>query len=206
MPHLDQWRKMWRELGAATCDDSLFHKLIAHYSEAHRSYHTPQHLDECFAKWQEVASVAAHPREIELALWFHDAVYDVKRQDNEERSAKWAQSASREAGLSVAAAERVHAMVMATRHNAVPEDADAQILVDIDLSILGAGPERFDEYERQIREEYAWVPTILFRRKRRKILEQFIERPRIFNTEHFFTTLEVRARGNLERSIRQLGG
>ena len=97
-------------------------------------------------------------------------------------------------------------MVMATRHNAVPEGADAQILIDIDLSILGAEAQRFDEYERQIREEYAWVPGILFRRERRKILEQIVERPRIFNTEHFFKTLEVRARGNLERSIRQLGG
>ena len=206
MPHLDQWRQMWKELGAATCDDSLFHELIACYSEAHRRYHTPQHLDECLAKLQEVVSVAEHPREIELALWFHDAIYDVKRQDNEERSAEWAQSAVREAGLSVAAAARVRAMVMATRHNAVPEGADAQILIDIDLSILGAEAQRFDEYERQIREEYAWVPGILFRRERRKILEQIVERPRIFNTEHFFKTLEVRARGNLERSIRQLGG
>jgi predicted metal-dependent HD superfamily phosphohydrolase len=74
----------------------------------------------------------------------------------------------------------------------------------VDLSILGAPEERFDEYERQIREEYAWVPRFLFRRTRCGILKGFLERPRIFNTPHFFAAREDAARANLQRSIRLL--
>lgn len=195
---------MWKALGAATCDEALYHELIARYSEPHRKYHTTRHLDDCFARLLEVEARAIHRQEIELALWFHDAIYDTRRKDNEEKSAEWARSAALRLGLPNAAAERVHALIMATRHNATPDDPDARLLVDIDLSILGAGAERFDEYERQIREEYAWVREFLFRSERRKILKSFIARPRIFNTGHFFRTHEAQARANIERSLRQL--
>jgi predicted metal-dependent HD superfamily phosphohydrolase len=205
MPDIDQWRMMWGELGATSCDEGLFGELIARYSEPHRHYHTTRHLDECFAKLPVARSEAVHLREIELALWFHDAIYDVKRSDNEEQSADWARSAVLRSGLSIDAAERIHGLVMATRHDFAPVEPDARVLVDIDLSILGAAPHRFDEYELQVREEYAWVPGILFRRKRRQILEDFLARSRIFNTEQFFQTCEARARANLQRSIRQLG-
>jgi predicted metal-dependent HD superfamily phosphohydrolase len=93
---------------------------------------------------------------------------------------------------------------MTTRHNAIPEGSDAQVLVDIDLSILGASPERFDEYERQVREEYAWVPDDVFRHVRKGILEEFLTRPSIFNTRFFRDRLEQQARTNLARSIRAL--
>jgi predicted metal-dependent HD superfamily phosphohydrolase len=76
--------------------------------------------------------------------------------------------------------------------------------VDIDLSILGAAPERFDEYEKQIRDEYAWVPGFVFRRKRAEILEGFLARPAIFSTPMFFQQLERAARDNLQRSLDQL--
>jgi predicted metal-dependent HD superfamily phosphohydrolase len=88
---------------------------------------------------------------------------------------------------------------MATRHDAVPVDADAQLLVDIDLSILGAERERFDEYERQIRAEYAFVPALIFNAKRRQILRSFLDRPRIYSTPAF-SVLEATARANLARA------
>lgn len=195
---------MWKALGAPTCDEALYHELIVRYSEPHRKYHTTRHLDECFSKLHEVQTGAIHRQEIVLALWFHDAVYDLRRKDNEEKSAESARSAAFRSGVANAAAERVHALIMATRHNATPDDPDAKWLVDIDLSILGAGAERFDEYERQVREECAWVPEFLYRSERRKILKSFIARPRTFNTEHFFRTHEAHARANIERSLRQL--
>ena len=144
--------------------------------------------------------------EIELALWLHDSIYDVKRQDNEEKCAEWAQSVAAQAGLSQDAGERIYELVMVTRHSAVPVTNDTKTLVDIDLSILGAKAERFDEYELQVREEYGWVPGLLFRRKRRQILESFVARPRIFNTDYFFERLEHAARANLARSIAKRGG
>ena len=96
-------------------------------------------------------------------------------------------------------AQRVHDLVMATRHTAVPSGQDDRLLVDIDLSILGAERARFDEYEQQIRREYAYVPGFLFRRKRREILTGFLDRPAIYSTPHFHDRLEARARDNLRR-------
>jgi predicted metal-dependent HD superfamily phosphohydrolase len=206
MPSLEQWQAMWRRLGVETADETLYHALSGRYTEPHRHYHTLQHLDECFAWMPAVTLLAVHPHEIELALWFHDAIYDVKRQDNEEKCAAWAKSVAAQAGLSQNAGERIYELVMVTRHSAVPVTNDTRTLVDIDLSILGAMAERFDEYERQVREEYAWVPGLLFRRKRRQILEAFVARPRIFNTDYFFERLEHTARANLARSIAKLGG
>jgi predicted metal-dependent HD superfamily phosphohydrolase len=76
--------------------------------------------------------------------------------------------------------------------------------VDVDLAILGAAPERFAEYELQVRQEYAWVPGLLFRRKRRALLGQLLARPRIYATESFHQALELRARDNLRHSLARL--
>src|SRR5512134_4005007 len=189
-----RWHEMWKELGAASPDPKLRGELIARYSEPHRKYHTLQHLDECFEKLNEIRTLAERPAEIELALWFHDAIYDVKRRDNEKKSADWARTNALAAGAPAETCNRVHALVMATRHKAVPRGTDAELLVDVDLSILGAALERFDEYERQVREEYAWVPDFLFRRERRAILKDFLARPRIYSSAHFHDRYEEQAR------------
>jgi predicted metal-dependent HD superfamily phosphohydrolase len=204
MPAIARWHEMWKQLGAASPDPKLHGELIARYSEPHRKYHTVQHLDECFEKLDEVRALARHPAEVELALWFHDAIYDVKRHDNEKKSADWARASAVAAGTPADACNRAHSLVMATRHKAVPSGTDAEILVDIDLSILGAAPERFDQYERQVREEYAWVPHFLFRRERKAILKEFLARPRIFSTTHFRDRYEQQARSNIERSLERL--
>ena len=199
-----RWRAMWKELGAANPDPKLHAELIARYSEPHRKYHTLQHLEECFSKFEDVRAVAEHPAEIELALWFHDAIYNVKRRDNEKKSADWARKSALAAATPEDACDRVHALVMATRHKAVPTGTDAELLVDVDLSILGAAPERFDEYERQVRQEYAWVPDFIYRRERRKILKEFLARPRIFSSAPFRDRYEQQVRSNISRSLEQL--
>ncbi|MFC5474445.1 hypothetical protein [Paraherbaspirillum soli] len=187
-------------------DPALYPALLERYSEPHRKYHTLQHLDECLAKLPEVRELASHPAEIEVALWFHDAVYSVLRHDNEEKSAEWACASIQKAGLPQEVGNRVHSLIMATRHRAVPTDLDAAILVDVDLSILGAPRARFEQYERQIREEYSYVPTFLFSKKRAQILQEFFDRPRIFTTPIFFERYERQARENLQASLKSALG
>jgi predicted metal-dependent HD superfamily phosphohydrolase len=201
---LSSWRAVWQELGARSADEALYEELIACWSETHRRYHTLQHLRECMARFDPVRGMARCPAEVELGLWFHDAFYDPRRSDNEERSADWARESVLRAGLPAEVAERVHALVMATRHEAAPSDPDAQLLVDVDLSILGADAARFDESDRQIREEYAHVPEEEFRAGRRRILGEFLARPRLYSTERFYSALEARARENLQRALARL--
>jgi len=199
------WNTAWQALGArADGLDALLSAVLACYREPHRHYHTVQHLDECFERLAPLRDRAAHPAEVEVALWFHDAVYDVQRHDNEARSATWAVDALTARGVGAAAAQRVHRLVMATRHSAPTDTPDETLLVDVDLSILGADPARFDEYERQIRAEYAWVPEPVFRARRRAVLEQFLARERLYGTPPLAALLERPARENLARSIARL--
>lgn len=199
------WQRAWAGCGAASSGADIYQALLIRYQEPQRHYHTLQHLTECLQGFAVVAdlpgSAPEHPAEVELALWFHDAIYDIKPSDNEGRSADWARQVLVQHGAADAVAERVHALILATRHTAQPVAGDAQILVDIDLAILGAAAPRFAEYEQQIRREYADVPGWLFRQKRRAILRGFLQRPHIYSTPYFRTALEETARANLQRAI-----
>ena len=195
------WRRAWRGIGANDDGDALFASLIAAYREPHRRYHTLQHLGECIDLFERVGATAVHPAEVESALWFHDAVYDVQRPDNEARSADWLGEAAGAAGIAVDVTERVRAMIMATRHAALPKGVGEQLLVDIDLAILGADDARFAEYERQIRAEYAFIPDASFAARRRDILARFLSRERIYSMPRLHDELERPARANLARAI-----
>jgi predicted metal-dependent HD superfamily phosphohydrolase len=148
--------------------------------------------------------LAERDSEVELAVWFHDSIYVTSRTDNEERSAEWARRSALLAGLSPEGADRLSSLVIATKHDAVPVGKDAAVLVDIDLAILGADAARFEEYEVQIREEYSWLPESLYRKGRRKILQGFLNRPRIYSTKFFQVEHEARARENISRSLARI--
>jgi predicted metal-dependent HD superfamily phosphohydrolase len=173
------------------------------WSEPHRRYHSLQHLSECL-RWLDdpaLDGALARPLEVELALFFHDLVYDTTRSDNEEVSAERAVALlSAVDGADGAAIERVRAMILATRSHVADTD-DARLMLDVDLSILGADERRFAEYEQQIREEYHWVPDDAYRAGRRRVLEGFAERGRIFQTPIMFERLEARAKDNLARAL-----
>lgn len=196
-------KRAWTALGAGG-GEALQAELLARYAEPHRGYHTRQHLDECLALFGEFAHLAERPAEVEIALWFHDAIYDVHRHDNEALSADWARTALLGAGASTDTGERVAALVLATRHSVAPQTADEQLLVDVDLAILGAAPARFAEYEAQIRREYAHVPPAVFSEKRAAILAGFVARPALYGTPALRERFEAPARANLQAALNAL--
>jgi predicted metal-dependent HD superfamily phosphohydrolase len=199
------WAAAWQGIGARTDGADLHHRLVGCWSEKHRHYHTLQHLRECFDHFGGSRAEMQRPAEVAIALWFHDAFYDPERDDNEKRSADWARDAAVEAGVPETTAERLLRMVMATVDHMPQADTDLQLLVDIDLSILGAETARFDESDVQIRREYAHVPESEWRVARRRVLQGFLDRPRLYGTERFHSALEQRARKNIERSLARLG-
>ena len=137
-----------------------------------------------------------------MALWFHDAIYDPQAADNEQRSADWAVAELTRHGVGATSVQHVHALIVATCHSATPSDPDQQLLVDIDLSILGASPARFAEYDAQVRAEYDWVETGVYQTKRKTVLKGFLDRPTIYSTALFKARYEQQARKNLQRLIR----
>lgn len=199
-----RWAAMWQALGVNLPQEGLHGRLLDAWSEPQRAYHSRQHLAECLAMLEPLRGQAQRPAEIELALWFHDAVYDTRRKDNEERSADWARTAALSAGLGPEVAARLHHLVMLTRHQALPVATDEILLIDVDLSILGADAARFAEYEQQIQREYSWVPVEQRGVTRRRILQSFLDRPRIYGSDAMHQRLEARARENLAKSIAAL--
>ncbi len=201
------WAQCFADLDVAQPPDCAFEELERRYSEPHRAYHTPQHLEECFFWFGRARSQISAPGEVALALFYHDAIYDTHAHDNEERSAGLARDVlEKYCGADDALAASVADLILATRHEAAPANGDSQILVDIDLSILGAPVHRFDEYERQIRFEYSWVSETDFRRGRAAVLDGFLARATIYNTHMFRAHLEDIARNNLARSLAALRG
>jgi predicted metal-dependent HD superfamily phosphohydrolase len=191
-------------LGLAAPEDNLLESLLGEYGASDRFYHTRRHLAECLDLFEEAVGLASRPGEVALALWFHDAVYDTRRSDNESKSADWAERVLLKAGGGRESATRVRELIMATRHAEIPAPGDPSLIVDIDLAILGAPPTRFEEYEIQIHREYHWVPELVFRPTRARILQGFLERDRIYSTAPFAARFEAAARANLLRALARL--
>jgi predicted metal-dependent HD superfamily phosphohydrolase len=198
---LKSWGRSWYGLNSSVDELGLFQLISSHYNEPARQYHTLQHLGECLDLFESVMDLATHPAEVEMALWFHDAIYNIASHDNEAQSAQWARAELSKAGLLPEKTDRIQSLIMSTCHTALPITIDECLLVDIDLAILGSSAERFAEYEQQIRTEYNFVPETIFNQKRQEILQGFLDRSTIYSTEYFQDKLELLARANIKRSI-----
>ncbi|MGE3538444.1 MAG: N-methyl-D-aspartate receptor NMDAR2C subunit [Candidatus Tectimicrobiota bacterium] len=204
MTSLHRWSIAWSRLGTGVTNPALGQALLQAYAEPQRAYHTLAHLQDCLEHFDTVHMLTEHPAEVEIALWFHDAIYNPHAHDNEAQSAHWAQEALRGANLPEDGVQRVVDLIMATCHQATPVGTDACLLVDIDLSILGRPPAVFERYEQHIRAEYAWVPAATFGQRRAAILAAFLERQAIYATPVFRQRYEAQARQNLARSLARL--
>ena len=200
---LERWTALMAALGFNR-NEAVFESLIAAYAQKHRLYHTATHIDACLRQLDRCLQQAEQPAEIEIALWFHDAIYRPLSGDNERKSAEWASRFMMENSATDAAVARVHELIMVTRHNIETKTKDQALLVDIDLSILGTDEETYGRFEEAVRREYRLVPSLLYRRKRAEILNSFLLRPMIYQNEPFRSELESQARANLANAIRRL--
>jgi len=186
-------------------------ELSALYRQPGRHYHGLAHVDALVALVREHRTALADAEAVEAAVWFHDAIYDSRRSDNEARSAALAEE---KLGSRVEAVRlsRIVAMIEATATHALPDlgdeaaKRDAAFFLDMDLSILGAPKAAFDSYEAAVRREYAWVDDKAWRSGRAAVLKKFLARPHIFHTEAFRQRFEAEARRNIQRSIAALAG
>ncbi len=193
-----------RELGAPGPAPGLYTALAAAWAEPQRAYHSTRHLEDCLAQLDAAPAGGAERALVEAALWFHDAVYDPHAGDNEARSAAWAERALPGAGVPAARAAEVARLVLLTRHLALPPDPAGRLTCDVDLSVLGRPTDQYDEFERLIRAEYAWVPEPVYRAERGRILAGLLARERLYGTPYFRTRYEAAARDNLRRALAAL--
>lgn len=199
-----RWRALWQARGAIAPPQGFLERLLAAWQEPQRHYHTIEHLRECLVHFDLVRELAVHPADVELAIWFHDAVYQPGDENNEIKSAYLAERAMAVAGCSRDEAGTIRRMILATRHNARPETPDEALLIDLDLAILGAPVARFDRYEDDIRAEFHDLPWRDYVTGRRRVLRSFQDRPRIYQTDYFHERFDTQARANLTRSLKRL--
>ncbi len=181
-------------------------ELIARYSEPHRRYHTMVHIEDCLAQVAASTDMDESQRALmDAAIWFHDAIYDATRSDNEAESAKLAADRLAVEDAPQAFIDEVVRLILLTAgHSVQAGDALGARLVSIDLSILGAEPDRYDAYAAAIREEYAHVPEPLYRAGRAAILGRFLESGALFADPIWAERFEALARANLTREIAAL--
>jgi len=175
-----------------------FAGLVTRYTEKWRFYHTLEHVEAVLDTAEELKDLANDYTAVQLAVWFHDVVYDPRAEDNEVRSAEYARRTLAELGLAPEMVKRVSDLILTTiSHQAEAGDIDAQILIDADLATLGVDEARFLNQSEALRQELSWLPDEEYRQNREKILTGFLERERIFYSDQLFDTLEDKARRNL---------
>lgn len=201
--YLSALEKSWFELHQYyhfSEPQKVFNKLIAAYSEKQRAYHTLQHLYECLILLESIRSDLSDANAVELALWFHDAVYDPQAKDNELKSAELLEQYLAQ-DLSIDIVQKIKRWIIATQKHEATDELDLQFLLDIDLAILAASPARFAEYEQQIRQEYAWVDPDVYSIKRIEVLAHFYQTEQLYQTEYFQQNFEQSAKSNLKNII-----
>ena len=201
--YLSTLEKSWFELHRHyhfSEPQKIFNKLIAAYSEKQRAYHTLQHVYECLILLESIRSDLKDAYSVGLALWFHDAIYDPQAKDNELKSAElFGRYMAQD--LSVEIVEKIKRWIIATQEHEATDELDLQFLLDIDLAILAAEPQRFAEYEQQIQQEYAWVDPDVYSIKRKEVLAHFYQTEPLYQTEYFQQNFEQKAKQNLNRIL-----
>lgn len=209
---VDALRRQWLSLlarytAAEAYAQSVFDKLTTEYASAARCYHNLSHIHSLLNLYDACEHDPARADAIRCAIWFHDGVYDTRRKDNEERSADWAAQFLQNIKAPDELIAGVRRLILATkRHEPDALDEEWRIFLDLDLAILGSEAKVYQRYAAAIRREYAWVPSFLYRRERRKILANFLDRKTIYVTATIFRQYEQQARCNLQTEIAALAG
>lgn len=198
--NLERWKKLMGVFGFTENQDT-FHELEKQYREKHRAYHNIDHIAACLDQLDAIPTAVPLKKEIELAIWFHDCIYNPYGKENELKSAKKAELFLQRQKADAGTISLIFDLIMATLHTQLPKNEAEALLQDIDLSILGAKPEHYNIYSEKVRREYKRVPRILYRKKRKEILSHFLQKNHIYHTPLFHGKFEEIARKNLKKEI-----
>jgi predicted metal-dependent HD superfamily phosphohydrolase len=208
MRHLAvDWLALGRRIGARDDVAGAGANLLGRWAEPHRAYHDLAHLDEVLARVDLLAGEADHADAVRLAAWFHDAVYDPRAADNEERSAWLATTVLHRLQVAEPTVALVARLVRVTAtHEAADGDRDAAVLCDADLGVLAATPARYSTYVDGVRREYAHVDDATFARGRAAVLRGLVGHETLFRTAYGREHWESAARANLQAELAGLEG
>ena len=202
-------RVAWqRHIGRSDAATDVFAWVVARHRSEGRHYHDVGHVRWVVRHVYDLgASVAVDDLDaVVAAAFFHDAVYEFDRTDNEARSAQLAMDTLHDLGWSRARCEHVSAMIVATEHraDAPVADLDTAVLLAADLAVLGAEPAAYTDSVRRIRRDYAHLDEAHWRAGRSAVVDGFLERSSIYPPELALDGWERRARANLTAELAAL--
>lgn len=181
--------------------DGCWSQVEKQHNDPARHYHTLHHLRDLISKLEKVKSEIDDWDAIIFATFYHDFIYSVTQNDNEMLSTEAARAHLTQLGFPTGRITRVEKHILATRQYAVSVDSDTNFFNDADLAILGADENKYLEYTRQVREEYAVYPDAVFNAGRKKILQDILSMEKIFKTAYFYAHFEKAARQNLNKEM-----
>ncbi|MHA7055626.1 HD domain-containing protein [Aquimarina sp. M1] len=181
--------------------DSLWNEIFKNHTKKNRYYHNTLHLENLYRQLLSVKKEIIDWDILLFALYYHDYIYNVLKQDNEERSAQKASKVLHSLSIDSERIELCKGIILATQGHQVSEDMDTNCFTDADLSILGSSWEVYEIYFKNVRKEYKYYPDFMYHKGRVKVLKHFIDMPRIFKTNYFYAKFENQAKKNLQQEI-----
>lgn len=183
--------------------ESCWNELEKKYTETSRAYHNLSHLYSMFNVLDEAGFTSSNPV-LEYAIWYHDIVYNSKKKDNEKQSAIiFKENCHSFLGEDVI--QEVETVILSTeKHYPLSNSQEVEWMLDLDLFVLCSPKEIYQKYADAIRAEYKWVPKLLYKRGRKKVLQSFLKRDRIYFSDYFYEYYENIARENLQNELSEL--
>lgn len=192
----------------AGCDSGLterfWREIETAYSSKSRVYHNLEHLTNLLAELDTVQDLVEDMETILWSVFYHDVIYNVRRQDNEEQSAELAVERMTSLNIPEERVKRCKDQIVATKSHDIASENDTNLFTDADLAVLGKDWDTYQTYFKAIRKEYRIYPNLLYKPARKKVLKHFLTMPFIFKTAHFRNLYEEQARKNLNREIELL--
>ena len=201
MNNINNYKNRWLSLFVNN-DEKIyidsFNYILKKYSERHRKYHNFDHILSSLILFDSVREKISNPWTFEIAIWYHDLIYNIFSIKNELRSAEAAIKFLNKVKIGNDEINIVYDLILSTTHRNQPKTKDEKYIMDIDLSILGSTQSEFINYENKIRKEYIIFPSFIYKKQRTIILKSFLEKEKIYFTQEFYLRYEEKARNNIK--------
>jgi len=205
------YKKWYHLISLYTSDNELirdsFDKLNSYYSASGRYYHNLQHIQKMLLFLEKHRKLVSNYQLLQFAIWFHDAIYQPQKLNNELKSAQFMKTVLGKTKLTENKLNRIYELILFTKNHEkhkLENDFDAAFFLDLDLVVLSLQQSEYQIYMNNIRKEYAFVPNLIYRIRRKNILKRFLKLEHIFRTPLFRQKFEKQARENIKFEISSL--
>ncbi|WP_426417758.1 HD domain-containing protein [Aestuariirhabdus sp. LZHN29] len=199
-----RFTRLWNSLfgiDAKTPAENAWREIAHYYALKDRFYHTGEHITFCLQQFDEACTHLEAAREVEMALWFHDIIYQMDSEKNEADSADFFCQLVGDKQNCLKARDRIASLIMDTTHKSAPASIDGRYLADVDISSLARPWEEFLQDSLNVRKESPHLSDVDYKAGQRKFFQSLLNRPHVFYTQYFRQHSEQQARDNLEKML-----